>query len=169
MPADPLPAPHACEIPTSTMLCRTFSKEAQACPSPSRPHLHWSTASLPPDTPRTARADFAGVNRRQVPTDQATVPRAGGTGRRNRYSGLPGAVLREPKSRVHYLVNPAVTRNELSALGGLHDSAGGFTPSSRPIRPVLPFASLRQPYAVRCPNNVGTMKARLFTCSRTRC
>ena len=54
--------------------------------------------------------------------------------------GILGAVLSEPTSRGDYLVVPPVTAALLSALGGLRDSAGGFTPlQSDKAREVLEF------------------------------
>ena len=64
------------------------------------------------------------------------APPDGGLGTR----GILGVVLSEPTERGDYLVIPPVTDALLSALGGLRDSAGGFTPlQSEKAREVLEF------------------------------
>ncbi len=60
----------------------------------------------------------------------------GGLGTR----GILGVVLSEPTARGDYIVIPPVTDALLSALGGLRDSDGGFTPlQSETAREVLEF------------------------------
>lgn len=63
-------------------------------------------------------------------------PADGGLGTR----GILGVVLSEPTARGDYIVIPPVTDALLSALGGLRDSNGGFTPlQSEKAREVLEF------------------------------
>lgn len=63
-------------------------------------------------------------------------PPDGGTGTR----GILGVVLAEPTLRGDYIVVPSVTAALLSALGGLRDSSGGFTPlESARAREVLEY------------------------------
>ena len=63
-------------------------------------------------------------------------PPDGGTGTR----GILGVVLAEPTSRGDYIVIPSVTAALLSALGGLRDASGGFSPlESAQARDVLEY------------------------------
>ncbi len=63
-------------------------------------------------------------------------PPDGGTGTR----GILGVVLSEPTARGDYVVVPPVTAALLSALGGLRDASGGFTPlESARAREVLEY------------------------------
>ena len=84
----------------------------------------------------TLQAFTADAYLRTAQAFQEPDPPDGGLGTR----GILGVVLSEPTARGDYIVIPPVPDALLSALGGLRDSDGGFTPlQSEKAREVLVF------------------------------